>query len=83
MWLRYHGLINRVGDLMRKDAGRQAGDNLGYITFMCYREHIIIDADVVSLEETQSSRNIKERCFHPTKSISQHVQPHLQTRFLQ
>lgn len=45
---------------MRKDAGRQAGDNLGYIAFMCYTEHIIIHAHVVSLEETQSSERHKE-----------------------
>lgn len=37
---------------MGKDAGGQAGDNLGHTSFVCCKQHIVIDGEIVSLEET-------------------------------
>jgi len=51
----YHGLIDRVGGLIRKDAGGQAGNNFDHANFMCGLQHVIIDVDVVSLEGTDTS----------------------------
>lgn len=50
----YHGLINRVGGLIRKDAGGEAGDHPDDVDFMRCLQHIIIDADVVSLERREA-----------------------------
>lgn len=46
----YHGLVNRIGRLIRKDAGGQAGNNLDHTHFMRCLQHIVIDVDVVPLE---------------------------------
>lgn len=54
-WLFYHGLINRVGGLIGKDAGGQAGNKLDDANCMCCHQHVIIDVDIVSLEETGTS----------------------------
>lgn len=51
----YLGLIDGVGDLVWEDAGGQAGHNLGHISFMCRTQHVVIDGEVVSLEETKPS----------------------------
>lgn len=40
---------------MGKDAGGQAGDNLGHTHFMCCKQHIVIDGEIVSLEEMKPS----------------------------
>lgn len=47
----HHGLVNRVGGLIRKDAGGQAGDHPDHTDFMRCLQHIVIDEDVVSLEK--------------------------------
>lgn len=47
----YHRLVNGVGDLVRKDAGGQAGDHLGHTNFMCCQQHVVVDGEIVSLEE--------------------------------
>lgn len=46
----YHGLVNRIGRLIRKDAGGQAGNNLDHARFMRCLQHIVIDVNVVPLE---------------------------------
>lgn len=54
-WLFYLRLVNGVGDLVGKDAGGQAGDNPGHTHFMCCKQHIVIDGEIVSLEEMKPS----------------------------
>lgn len=46
----HHGLINRVGGLVREDAGGQAGDHPRHVDFMRSLQHVVIDPQVVSLE---------------------------------
>lgn len=50
----YHGLINRVGGLVREDAGGQAGDHPDHVDFMRRLQHVVIDPQVVSLENESS-----------------------------
>lgn len=52
----YHGLIDGVGGLVRKDAGGQAGNNLDHVDFVRCLQHVIIDVDVVSLRTGKKRR---------------------------
>lgn len=54
----HHGLVNRVGGLIRKDAGGQAGDHPDHTDFMRCLQHIVIDEDVVSLEKKKKKIEI-------------------------
>ena len=51
----YHGLVDRVGGFIRKDAGGQAGNNLDRANFMCCLQHVIVDVDIVSREGTDAA----------------------------
>lgn len=78
-WWFYLGLIDGVGDLVGEDAGGQAGDDLGHTSFMCCKQHVVIDGEIVSLEERKPSiQNNLDFC--PAFSVS--VTPKLSTRVL-
>lgn len=67
----YHGLIDWVGGLIRKDAGGKAGNDLDRANFMCCLQHVVIDVDIVSLEgnrHVSSNRNKSEAvCWKTTQ----------------
>lgn len=59
----YHGLVNRVGRLIGKDASGQAGDHPDHVDLMSRLQHVVIDGDVVSLERRAAA------CERSRKSI--------------
>lgn len=73
----YHGLVDRVGGLVRKDAGGQAGDHPDHVDLMRRLQHVVVDGDVVSLERRAAARERSKRRV----GISSREKSELQLRF--
>lgn len=62
---------------MGKDAGGQAGHNLGHTSFMCCEQHIVVDAEIVSLQENEAINPKKKS--HILSSLSCHREHQVKT----